>query len=188
MDRGPAKVVVVIIIIAIICCCTGGICAGAFIKSKGALKSQNTQSYDRADNSDRPERDKNDFGPGNMQGPQMDQMGPMQQNTSITLDEFKEIATSVSYDDLVNDSEKWDGKDIKIKTKVTGIKKTEPETIYICTLDGNEIYVSDERISEKTEINKGDDIIVYGKSARLYTEMSDQETKQIPLIKMFFSE
>jgi hypothetical protein len=181
--KGSGKVIVVIIILCILCCCLGCIGTGFFVKRNSTIgnilsKDNHEVTQQQPSQPDRPDR------------PQMNENGPMmQERTEITLDEYKKMTTKVSYSDLTDDSEKWDGEDIEISVKITGTEVISSEQVYIGQLDGNKVYISDERFSASETINNGDDLVIYGKSARLITVVDDDNNEtNIPLIKMFFIE
>lgn len=120
--------------------------------------------------------------------------------TEMSKDDFISQATEVSYDDIYRNPETYMDKIVKITvsvekydTQFLGLSE-----VYYCTMDGNDVFVTDYRSVKEPTIAKGDTVVIYGKGngmATLTEEQlnefglaTDSEKSLIPDIKMYYVE
>lgn len=118
----------------------------------------------------------------------------------ITVDEIKEQAVEVTYEDIYRNPETYRGKPIKITLYVD-----EYDTaylgfvdVYYCKADSKDVYVTDYREVQEPTIASGDTIVLYGLgsgTATLTQEQknligltTDSEKSKIPSIDMYYVE
>lgn len=122
------------------------------------------------------------------------------QEPKITVDEIKEQAVEVTYEDIYRNPETYRDKPVKIVVYVN-----EYDTqflgaidVYYCTCDGKDVFVTDYRDVKEPTIASGDTVILYGLGSGLATLTesqknmigftTDSEKSQIPSIDMYYVE
>lgn len=123
-----------------------------------------------------------------------------EETTEINIEDLKETAEEVIWDDLYRNPETWRDKYVKIvvhvdeyETKFLGMVDT-----YICNVDGNMIYIMDYRDKKEPTIASGDNVLIYGKGGGMatykvktqneYGVTTDSEKSKYPQINMYSAE
>lgn len=122
------------------------------------------------------------------------------QEPKITVDEIKEQAVEVTYEDIYRNPETYKEKPIKIVLYVNEYDTQFFGTtdVYYCTCDGKDVYVEDYRDLKEPTIASGDTVVLYGLGSGLATLTesqknmigftTDSEKSQIPSIDMYYVE
>lgn len=118
----------------------------------------------------------------------------------ITVEEIKEQAVEVNYEDIYRNPETYNDKPIKIvlyvdeyDTAYLGLVD-----VYYCKADGNDVYVEDYRDVKEPTIASGDTVILYGLGSSMATLTesqkniigitTDSEKSKIPSVDMYYVE
>lgn len=121
-------------------------------------------------------------------------------STEISLDEFKEQAEEVTYEDIYRNPETYRDKAIKITlyvneydTQYLGLVD-----VYYCKSDSKDVFVTDDRDTKEPTIASGDTVAVYGRGSGTATLTekqknalgltTDSEKTLIPSISMKYVE
>lgn len=121
-------------------------------------------------------------------------------STEISLDDFKEQAEEVTYEDIYRNPETYRDKPIKITlyvneydTQYLGLMD-----VYYCKADSKDVFVTDYRETKEPTIASGDTVVVYGRGAGTVTLTekeknaigitTDSEKTLIPSINMKYVE
>lgn len=99
------------------------------------------------------------------------------ESTEISEEDFKAQAMEVSYEDIYRNPETYRDQIIKITvnvqeydTQLFGLN-----SVYYCTMDGNDLLVSDRRTIEEPTIAPGDTVTIYGKGNGMATLTEEQK-------------
>lgn len=94
-----------------------------------------------------------------------------EKTTEMSEEDFKEAAQEVTYEDIYRNPETYKGKPIKITVYIE-----EYDTqylgfvdVYYCTMEGNDIFLTDTRSIQEPTIVAGDTVVIYGKGNGLAT-------------------
>lgn len=123
-----------------------------------------------------------------------------EETTEININELKEQATEVTWDELYRNPETWRDKYVKITVNVDEYEAKALGLIdtYICNVDGNIIYILDKRDKKEPTIASGDTAIIYGegggmatykvKTKNAYGATIDKEESKYPQVNMYSAE
>lgn len=122
------------------------------------------------------------------------------QEPKITVEEIKQQAVEVTYEDIYRNPETYKEKPIKIVLYVNeyDTQFLGAVEVYYCTCDGKDVFVTDYRDIQEPTIASGDTIVLYGLGSGLATLTesqknmigftTDSEKSQIPSIDMYYVE